>query len=93
MSKKLIFETKPLTLSQRIDVNNVTSQIDNKTGNIIISDMFAIQVKYLKYGLKSVNNVLVEETTFDKIVNELTNEEINTISDMISTMTNFPKKK
>ena len=90
---KLIFETKPLTLQQRIEVNSIPTQIDRETNNLIIADMFRAQIKYLRYGLKSVNDVEVTEINFDEIVNKLTNDEITTISDMISEMTNFPKKK
>lgn len=90
---KLIFETKPLTLQQRIEVNSIPTQIDRETNNLIIADMFKAQIKYLRYGLKSVNDVEVTEINFDEIVNKLTNDEITTISDMISEMTNFPKKK
>jgi hypothetical protein len=47
----------------------------------------------LRYGLKSVNGVEVTDANFEQIVQSLTNDEIEKISDKIAEETNFPKKK
>ncbi len=63
------------------------------TGSVIVKDLFAQRIKYLRYGLKTLNGVELTKDNFDVEVNKLTNDEIQEISDKIAEETNLSKKK
>ena len=86
------FETKPLSLSQRMDCNKVEMEVTPK-GTIITSAAFETQLKYLRYGLKTLDGIEVTEESFDRAVMSLTNENIKKIADQVADETNFSKKK
>jgi len=90
---KVVFTTKPLTLEQRIDANNLKNEINPVTGYVITKNLFAGRIRYLRYGLETLNGVEITEENFDTEVNKLTNDEITFISDYIAEETNFSKKK
>ncbi len=90
---KLKFETKLLNLAQRIEVNDIECEMNVSTGSVIVRNMFAQRVKYLRYGLKSLNGIEITEDNFDEQVNKLTNDEIEEISGKIAEETNLSKKK
>ena len=91
--KESTFETRDLTLKERIDCNDVQTEFNPRSGTVSTRDTFAHRIKYLRYGLKSLNEVEITETNFDGLVNQLTNDEIIKISDKIAEETNFTKKK
>ncbi len=90
---KLDFTTKPLTLAQRIEINDLEVEMNAVTGSVTVKNMFAQRIKYLRYGLKTLTGTEITEDNFDEQVNELTNNEIDTISDKIANETNLSKKK
>lgn len=90
---KLEFTTKPLSLSQRIETNDLEVEMNAVTGSVIVKNMFAQRVKYLRYGLKSLGDIEITKDNFDEQVNKLTNDEIEKISDKIAEETNLSKKK
>jgi len=87
------YETKGLTLAQRVECNDLQVEFDPIRRTTITKDIFAHRVKYLKYGLKSLNGEEITEANFDQLVMTLSNDEIEEISDKIASETNFPKKK
>ena len=89
---KLDFTTKPLSLSQRIECNRVKLEV-TPGGGVITDQAFDTQIKFIRYGLKSVKGVEVSDDNFDEVANGLTNEEIKTIADQVADETNFSKKK
>lgn len=87
------FETKQLTLEQRIDVNDIETEINPKSKTITVKDLFKQRIKYLKYGLKKLGDAEIDEKNFDELVNKLSNDEIEIISNKIAEETNLTKKK
>jgi len=92
MKKKLEFITKPITLQQRIDCNDMSTEF-TPGGGIITRDIFAQRIKYLRYGLKSVEGMEITEDNFDNEIMKLSNDEIDIISNQIAMESNFTKKK
>ena len=88
------FETKPLTLAQRAECNDlVRMEFDAKTGNVVTTKTFSVNLCYLRYGLKSINGVEVTKDNFDAEVAKLKTDEIFEIGNYISEETNFPNGK
>lgn len=87
------FKTKPLTLSQRIECNDIETEMNPSQGTVIVRDVFKQRIKYLRYGLKSLNGIEINEENFDAEVNKLANDEIVEIADFIAEETNLSKKK
>ena len=92
--EKLNFTTKPLSLSQRIELNDVTEyKTDGSEKFVTVKNLFRTQATAIKYGLKTFNGVEVTDKNVDEITNSLTNDEIKEIADQVSDETNFSKKK
>jgi len=87
------YKTKPLSLEQRIEVNDLMTEMNPTTGTIIVRDVFRQRVKYLRYGLASLGDVELTDENVDAEINKLTNDEIEKISDAIAEETNLSKKK
>jgi hypothetical protein len=93
------FETKPLTLAQRIELNNILEietiyAIDGKTvKKTIVKNMFGFQAYAVQFGLKTLNGVEVTDQNREQIIHDLINTEIAKIADQVSDETNFSKKK
>jgi len=87
------FETKPLNLSQRIELNDVTEYKTDGGKFVAISNTFKYQVTALRFGLKTLNGVEIKDDNFDELANTLTNDEIKEIADQIAEESNFSKKK
>ena len=86
------FTTKPLSLSQRIELNNILEYRVEKAGTVILN-MFEYQAKAAVMGLKTLNSVEVTPKNVDQLVNDLDNDEIKEISDQVTEEANFSKKK
>lgn len=89
------FETKPLTLSQRVACNQASGQLTPDGKSVVIEMGIETYVRYMQYGLKSLNGVEVspKNENFEDLVMKLSNDEIREIGDKIAEETNFPKKK
>jgi len=87
------YEIKMMTLAERIDCNDLAIEFDKISGTITTKNIFLQRIKYLRYGLKSLNGVELTEQNRDTEINKLTNNEIEQISDAIALETNFSKKK
>ena len=88
------FETKPLTLAQRTECNDlVRMEFDSKTGNVVTTKTFSVNMAYLRYGLKTLNGVEITTDNFDAEVSKLTTDELFEIGNYISNETNFPNGK
>lgn len=92
MELAMKFETKLLTLAQRVECNKNKGTID-KEGNIIVDLGIDAYIKYCRYGLKSLNGIEITDENFESEIMKLTNDEIREIGDKIADETNFPKKK
>ena len=87
------YETKHLTLAERVECNDLKTEMNPTSGTVIVHDIFAQRIKYLKYGLKSVDGKEATAENIDELIMELSNDDINKISDKIADETNFSKKK
>ncbi len=88
------FETKPLSLSQRIEMNNIMEvKTDGGSNSVTIKNTFGFQIYGVKAGLKSLNGVEITDKNRDELINGLDNDEIAAISDQVAQETNFSKKK
>ena len=68
-------------------------EFDSKTGNVVTTKTFSVNMAYLKYGLKTLNGVEITKDNFDAEVSKLTTDELFEIGNYISTETNFPNGK
>lgn len=85
------FKTKPLTLKQRAECNDlVRMEFDSKTGNVVTTKAFSVNLCYLRHGLKSINDIEITEDNFDVEVSKLKTDEIFEIGSYIAEETNFP---
>lgn len=90
---KINYETKPLTLEQRVECNDIKTEMNPEAGTVIVHDVFSQRVKYLRYGLKTLEGKEVTKDNFDELAMTLSNDDITVISDKIAEETNFSKKK
>jgi len=89
----LDYKTKQLSLKERIECNDITTEMNPRTGTVIVRDMFAQRIKYLRFGLKTIDGIDITSDNFDEQILKLTNNDIEEISGRIADETNFPKKK
>ena len=92
------FTTKHLTLSERVELNNLMD-IENimdmsgtKVVKQVIRKFFGYQVKAVLLGLETLNGKAVDKD-IDEAINELSNTEITEIAQQVFDETNFSKKK
>ena len=91
---KLDFTTKPLSLSQRIEMNNIMEvKTDGSSKMVTIKNTFGFQIYGVQAGLKTLNGVEVTDKNREQLINGLDNDEIAKISDQVAEETNFSKKK
>lgn len=91
--KKLDFTTKPLSLSQRIECNQVRTKAEPDKNGYIIVDVMWNKVNYIRAGIDTLNGVKITETNFDEELNKLSDDEIFEISEDIFNKANLSKKK
>ena len=88
------YTTKPLTLKQRSECNDfVPVEMNPVQGTYTIKDAFKAMLRYLEYGLDTLNDIKITSENFDELVNQLSTDEIKEISDKIAEETNLTKKK
>jgi hypothetical protein len=92
VKKKLVYELKPLTLAEREICSNKLTEV-NISGSVVIREGFTYILRWLKYGLKSIEGVEIFEANFDSEVNKLNDDDIADISNAIKEATQFPNKK
>jgi len=86
------YELKPLSLAERENCNNARAVIRGMT-EVVIENAFSKTLKWVIYGLKSLEGVEITAENRDKIINTLSNDEIDQISGEISEVTNGGIKK
>jgi hypothetical protein len=87
------FETKPLTLAQRVICNHINGQLTPDGKSVVIEMGIEKYINYCRYGLKSLGGVEITDANFESEMMKLGNDEIREIGDKIAEETNFPKKK
>ena len=86
------YELKPLSLAERETCNNAKAVIRGMT-EVVIEDSFTKILRWLRFGLKSIDGVEITVENRDEEINQLSNEDITEIADEISTRTNGGIKK
>jgi len=86
------YETRPLSLAEREICNNARAVIRGMT-EVVIENAFTITLRWLRYGLKSLDGIEITPENSDDMINSLSNDEINEISNKISEQTNTGVKK
>ncbi len=91
---KLEFTTKNLTLSERIELNDIVEfRGAGSEKTIIIRNTFRFNVTASRFGLKTLNGVDVTPKNVDELVNGLPTADIITIGTQVNEETNMSKKK
>jgi hypothetical protein len=91
---ELKFTTKPLTLDERIELNDVVEfKTDGNDKTVIVKNTFRYQVTAARLGLKTLNGIDVTPENVDELINNLSSADITTISDQVVGQANFSKKK
>ena len=86
------YEIRPLSLAEREICNNARAVIRGMT-EVVIENAFTITLRWLRYGLKSLDGIEITPENSDDMINSLSNDEINEISNKISEQTNTGVKK
>ena len=86
------YELKPLSLAERENCNNAKAVIHNLT-EVVIENAFSITLKWIIYGLKSLEGVEITNENRNQLINTLSNKEMDEISGEISEVTNGGIKK
>jgi hypothetical protein len=88
------FETKPLSLSQRIELNDITEfRTDGDEKMVIVKNTFKFNATAAVLGLKTLNGVDVTPENVEQLVNELSSEDITIIAKQVNEEANLSKKK
>lgn len=88
------FETKPLSLSQRIELNDIVEfRGVGSEKTIVIRNTFRFNVTAARLGLKTLNGVDVTPGNVDELVNDLPTADIITIGTQVNDEANMSKKK
>lgn len=77
------YETKPLTLSQRAECNDL----------LAIGKTFSFCVLNMRHGLARLGGAEIDRSNFDELVNKLSMDEIAEIGMEIFKANNFSDKK
>lgn len=86
------YELRPLSLAEREICNNARAIIRNMT-EVVIENAFSKTLKWLVFGLKSLEGIDLTAENRDEQINTLSNDEITEISGEISERTNGGTKK
>ena len=86
------YELKPLSLAERENCNNARAVIRGMT-EVVIENAFSITLKWIIYGLKSLEGVEITNENRNQLINTLSNKEMDEISGEISEVTNGGIKK
>jgi len=86
------YELKPLSLAERENCNNAKAVIRGMT-EVVIENAFSITLKWIIYGLKSLEGVEITNENRNQLINTLSNKEMDEISGEISEVTNGGIKK
>jgi hypothetical protein len=62
-------------------------------GGVRVKNLFSVQLKWLRFGLETLNGEKITSDNFDEKVNALSLDEIKRIADEIAEKANFSKKK
>ena len=86
------YELKPLSLSERENCNNAKAVIRGMT-EVVIENAFSNTLKWIMYGLKSLEGTEITKDNRNELINTLSNKEMDEISGEISDITNGGIKK
>uniref|UniRef100_A0A6M3KE16 Uncharacterized protein n=1 Tax=viral metagenome TaxID=1070528 RepID=A0A6M3KE16_9ZZZZ len=86
------YELRSLSLAEREICNNAKAIIRGMT-EVVIEDAFSKTLRWLRFGLKTLEGEELTDQNRDEKINTLSNEEINEISGEISERTNGGIKK
>ena len=86
------YELRPLSLAEREICNNARAVIRGMT-EVVIENAFSKTLKWLTFGLTSLDGVEITDENREKLINTLSNDEIQEISGEISERTNGGIKK
>jgi hypothetical protein len=86
------YTLKPLSLKERAECNDQEIIIE-PGGGVRVKNLFTVQLKWLRFGLATLNGEKITPENFDDKVNALNMDEIKEIADDIAQKTNFSKKK